>query len=78
MPNRSVGRFQISRTIIEEEPWIARCVMSRCIILRAEMLYAEDAIEYWAISDMFEEVEPSFVTPFYEIIIDEITFGRRR
>lgn len=64
---QQLGRFTISKQSIEDQPNIVRAVMQGMIVVRAEMLYPGDAIEYVALWDRFEPVEPGKMIPFYDI-----------
>ena len=68
--NRRIGRFTISSRMIERSPEIVRAAMGRCIIVRCEMLFEFDALEYVAISPDFDEVQQGMISPEYEVIID--------
>ena len=67
MKNRRLGTFKISRYMIENNPKIVKRVMSECIIVRAELSYVMDAIEYTAISDWFDEVQEGHIPMEYRI-----------
>jgi len=68
---KRVGRFEISRRYIDERPNEALKIMSRCIIVRAECLWASDVIEYVAISPDFDELPPNLQPPLYECQVDD-------
>jgi len=78
MKNRRLGKFTISSMMIERSPEIVRAVMGRCIIVRCEMLFEFDALEYVAISPDFDEVQPGMISPKYDVITDngDISFKR--
>mgnify|MGYP003651267814 CR=1 FL=1 len=59
------GRFEITMNIINQYPWIAKRVMSQCIIVRAERMYMRDSIEYHAISHKFDLVQEGEIIPAY-------------
>lgn len=48
-----LGRFRISRPLVEQEPDTAMRIMAQCVILRCELLYHVDAFEYVAYSSQF-------------------------
>lgn len=75
MNDNRIGRFSISRQMIERDPATVRAVMGRCIIVRCEMLYAFDHLEYMAISPDFYEVEEGSVIPEYAVLISDM--GKR-
>jgi hypothetical protein len=62
---RRYGRFTIPVSWIDEYRSEALRVMGKCAILKAEMLYTIDAIEYWARSDHFREIADGEVVPEY-------------
>ena len=68
---RRLGRFVLSRILIEDYPETLRTIMGRCIILRCEMLYHMDTFEYVALSPDFDEVEQGVFPPDYEVYISE-------
>jgi hypothetical protein len=69
--NRRVGRFEISRKLIEDRPDIVRSIMGRCIVIRCETIYYTDAIEYTALSPDFNEVPEGRTIPRYVIEVSE-------
>lgn len=66
MNDHRLGRFTLTRACIDQDRDAARLVMSACIVVRAEMRWAEDAIDYTAISPHFEAVPEGNVIPIYE------------
>ena len=73
MKNKNVGRFQISLELLEREPYIVRCILSRVIVTRAETLHHIGAIEYIAISDEFSKVPEGNKILDYIVKISENT-----
>jgi hypothetical protein len=67
--NNRFGVFEITRYFIEEQPESVVDMFSKLkmIVVRAEMLYHKNAIEYTAMSPFFEKLEMGYVTPFYKI-----------
>lgn len=59
------GSFTVSRLIIEQYPDLVLALMARCIVVKAEMLCAQDAIEYTALSADFREVQRYAGLPNY-------------
>lgn len=55
MTNKRVGIFEIDRTFIDSSPTAVMEALSQVLIVRAEMMWHNDTIEYMAISDLFEE-----------------------
>lgn len=66
-----IGRFGISLTLAEREQELARAIMGKCIIVRCEMMYETNRLEYVAISDEFDEVPQGAMAPEYEVHISE-------
>lgn len=69
--NQHNGRFSMSRQLIERDPEIARAIMERCIVVRCEMVYIYDTLEYIALSLDFDEVPKCEVAPEYNVIISD-------
>lgn len=62
-----IGRFLIDREVVIERPDEARAIMAKVIVLRAELMFHQDAFEYLAISDFFPTlVDPAIEPPRYE------------
>lgn len=59
------GRFHISRHIVEDQPTTVLSMLAGMVIVRAEMMYHLDSIEYYAYADEFEEVDEGAEAPFY-------------
>ena len=72
MKSRRRGIIYISGCMIEKEPWLVRCVLSRGIVVRAEYLYEKDAVQYSFICDEFAEVPDCMITPEYTVLIDDV------
>jgi len=66
MRNR-IGRFVMSRHLVEEEPEQAMKIMSRCVVVRCELMFASDCFEYLAMSPDFDEVLPGFLATEYVV-----------
>lgn len=69
--SRRLGRFSIANESIQDRPGIVSRIMGACIIVRAEMLYASNRIEYHAICYRFRPVQFGEVMPEYRWIIRE-------
>ena len=69
VPARRVGRFSISVHLIREAPEILRTISGCCIIVRAEINFATDDIEYTALCERFSPIPPSAAIPYYQWII---------
>ena len=59
----------VSRTMIEDTPGgvINMFHVLNIIVIRAEMLYARDCIEYHGVSPAFDVIETGEIMPLYEI-----------
>ena len=69
--DKRIGRFAMSRQLAERDQETARAVMGRCLIVRCEMMYAHDTLEYVAISPDFDEVPDGMIAPAYDVIISD-------
>ena len=67
--DKRIGRFAMRREIVEQDPETARAIMARCIVVRCEMMYAHDTLEYVALSPDFDEVPQGAIVPEYDVII---------
>lgn len=68
---KRIGRFVMSRELVERNPETARAIMGRCIVVRCEMMYHIDTLEYVALSPDFDELPQGMIVPEYEVIIFE-------
>jgi len=73
--DRRIGRFAMSLQLAEQNPETARAVMGRCIVVRCEMMYAHETLEYVALSPYFDEVPQGMIVPEYDVVISD---GGRR
>lgn len=64
---RRVGKFSISRDMIENGPELVKQILGKCVVVRAEMMFDRDAIEYIAFCDEFDEVYLGSRPPSYAI-----------
>lgn len=67
------GHFSISRTLIKEEPEVVALAMSGMIVMRAECMLHTDAIEYWAMSEHFDEIELGEIVPEYLPEVEKVS-----
>jgi len=74
MDNRNVGEFSIDRVDIESMRPEIRAVMAKCVILRAEMLYHKDRIQYVAYCDDFDEVAVGDKASSYDLDLKTAQF----
>ena len=63
-----LGRFRVSVEVLTEENEDFRKFIGQFIIVRAEMLYAQDVIAYVAHSPMFDKTEHGDRIPEYNLI----------
>jgi hypothetical protein len=69
--DKRIGRFALSRQLVERDPETARAVMGRVIVVRCEMMYPTDTLEYMALSPDFDDVPQGMIVPEYEVHISE-------
>ena len=67
---RRIGRFKITLDLIDAHPYLVMTAMARCIIVRAESMYASNLIEYTAISPEFDVIPEGVVEPAYSIKVN--------
>ena len=67
--SRRFGRFYIYFDSIENDCEFVRQIMGEVIVLKTEVLFHMDSMEYVAISKHFDEVEDGIVIPEYKAII---------
>ncbi|HEY9705769.1 MAG TPA: hypothetical protein V6C58_25255 [Allocoleopsis sp.] len=69
------GTFYIRRQMLEQAKTDSEVratisdIFSKCIIVRAELMFATDEVEYRAYSDAFDEIDIHEVAPKYEWLI---------
>lgn len=66
--DRRMGHFKVHEKTIARDRGVVQHLMSRCIILRAEFSYSSQCFEYYAVSDLFDEVPKGQLIPHYEIV----------
>jgi len=71
--DKKYGKFKLDQDTFDSDPNIIKRIMGKCIILRAESLFCEASIEYYAISDCFDVVKESEAIPIYvwEVSVDK-------
>lgn len=67
MKTYRAGKFSISLDMIDKYPITIKKVMGECIIVKAEIDYLSNTIEYTALSDWFEEVAENQCPMYYSI-----------
>ena len=73
MDTRRIGNFVIDSHTIETDPDAVLELMSQCIIVRCEYKYAEGKFYYTAISELFDEIPISNISPDYDISFNKET-----
>lgn len=63
--DRRRGRFSIDASLAREFNTGAKRVMGLCIIVRAELMFNTDRIEYHALSERFRQLAENEVIPEY-------------
>lgn len=69
------GRFIVSRTIVDNHTKDFINMMKHFAPVRAEMLYHIDAIEYIAISPLFDPVDHGEIVPEYDVYVENGKIG---
>ena len=64
---RRLGRFNVSRILLREQPEQLKPLFADMIVVEAQMRWERDSVEYLAMSDRFELVEAGVMCPLYEI-----------
>lgn len=67
MNARNIGTFSIPRRMIDGDKEILLELFAGMIVVRAELRFDTDAIEYTAISDKFEPVDINRAAPHYSV-----------
>lgn len=70
MKNR-LGKFYIDKDLIENNFEEVQKIMSKVVVVRAEMLYQSNSIEYMAISKDFDEVSEGKEIPTYKVKVSQ-------
>lgn len=70
MSKNRAGKFTINRRAIESEFDKVRDFFNhyQIVVVRAEVEFCSDSIEYMGIADIFDEVAQNEKVPYYEII----------
>lgn len=78
--SRRKGMITIDPHLIETEPELIREIFMDFIPIQTEQSFMDMKIKYYGISDSFDEVPDSMVTPKYKCIFDRktltVTFER--
>lgn len=68
MNSNQLGKFHIHRDMILSDEAAVLRVMAKCIVVRCELLYHNNAFEYVALSEDFAEVPEASIIPTYNIV----------
>ena len=71
-----IGRFSISIDVIQDNSDMVKEVFKGLIVVRAEMLYHSQAIEYTALGDCFDTVPEGEIPPYYLPLISKTAVGQ--
>lgn len=64
-----VGIFYVDRELIKSSPESARALLKDMLIVRAELIFTRDAVEYVAYCPHFEPTNDQLQTPLYEATV---------
>ena len=73
IPDRRVGRFYLTTSILEHNRCAAFDILQHCIIFNADFDLYADAVEYSAWCGLFRPLEEGYIMPTYIFTIDEDT-----
>ncbi len=65
-----VGRFSIQRWLIDHRADELTVIFGRVVIVRAEMMFDRDSVEYTAYSSDFEPMKKGHITPEYNVWVE--------
>lgn len=69
-----IGRFRVTNVFVRDNFDLVKVLMGMMVVVKAEVLFHVDAIEYTAYSyDLFEDSPVGHEPPFYNIIFDNKT-----
>ena len=70
MNKKRKGKFLISKDLLESlDSEKLNLLFKDILIVRAEMIFHLDQVEYYAYSEHFDEVDLGFVVPEYQAVI---------
>lgn len=70
-PSRRLGRFTASSSLARQFSTSLKRVMGQCIIVHAEQMFANDEIQYCAISEHFAPLPNGEIVPQYRWVFSE-------
>ena len=68
--HQRIGVFRVAKFYVDEYPQCVALLLSNCVVVKCELLYASEAFVYTALSPLFDVVEPGKI-PFYYAVINE-------
>ena len=71
MNKKQVGIFTLDTTLLDTNLKLVQEILSKVVVTRAEALWREDAIEYTAISDLFQETVMGGAIRHYKVVFGE-------
>lgn len=69
--NQRLGSFKVPAHLARSFDSNLKRIMGMCIVVRAEHFFAQDEIEYVALSEYFDVVDPGYKIPEYVWIISD-------
>ena len=73
---RRLGRFNVSRMLLREQPEQLKPLFAEMIVVEAQIRWERDRVEYLAMSDRFELLPVAVSAPLYEITFIRDEDGR--
>ena len=76
---RHIGRFSVDRSLIERYPEEVEAMFEGLIVVRAEMMFDSNCIDYVALGDIFPLSEAFARAPEYriEVVTKDVPEGRK-
>ena len=68
---RRLGRFSIDMGLVEHQTVMAQLMLSGMVVVGADYRYDQNAIEYMALCDEFDEVPEGHEAPHYVAVFNE-------
>jgi len=65
------GEFELNAQMVQSNPTYVFRVMSMCIVIRCEHLFARDTFTYTAISPNFSPLAPGEAIPRYDVEVKD-------
>lgn len=62
------GKFAVSLDFVTTRPDLVQKILGRCIVFKSEYLLMYDVIEYFAISELFDEIEEGMAAEQYRFV----------